>query len=413
MQPNPTSGRRFPLILYVILTLAMLLVLAVVLIMTVPIPQHFPPEPPEKIAMRLSPENGFYAVEKAAALIAPFEGIVDWGRSRNENPYLWNRWTTDPEREAELLAYFERAQPAIEKIREGLNADYYLLPEIGDMTMDLSYLDPLREIARILTAQAKYLESRGNDTEAMENYLDTVRFGITVRSDGPLMGGLVALAIESIALDGLNRSLDHYEDVQILQHALDTLKEIAEIDPPPSRVFEFEFRLIENSPFFGAQITPSAQGPGTSPNSGETFLGRAYSLIFYRSRDRYYREFLEAIDKSYLEFEKNPPKIPGDPISKIVFPAFERVHKAFARQEALLDGTMVALALRIHRIEHGTYPDTLDAVVPGYLDALPIDPFTGQSFIYSVEEDDFRLYPQGDQVIHLPRDEWEALEEEK
>ncbi len=424
MQPHPTSPKPFPKMVYVLLFLVLILFAFVILVMTVPIKPHFPPEDPEITAKRLSPENGFYAIEEAADLMKPLENLAPWRYASEKYEQIWkSAWTVDPEKEAALLAYFERAEPAIEKIREGLNAEYFLMPEIGNANTSrwvLDFLTPLRQIARILTAEAKYLESQGKYAEAMQNYLDTVRFAMMVRSDGPLLSGYIGIAMESVALDGLNRSLNHYEDKQIIQHALDTLVEIAQFEPPSSRVFEFEFRLIENSPLFGAQSVPSAQGPGTPLNSGEIFFGRAFSLIFHRSRERYYREFLEAIDKPYLEYQNNPPQIPRDPWSKIVFPALSRSEEAFARKKALLEGTTLAIALRLHRIEQGAYPENLDSLVPTYLDALPIDPFTGNPFHYVSVGNDFLLYGygvdgvdsggtgnarEGDQIIHLPAEE--------
>ncbi|HEV7299470.1 MAG TPA: hypothetical protein VGN72_08920 [Tepidisphaeraceae bacterium] len=44
----------------------------------------------------------------------------------------------------------------------------------------------------------------------------------------------------------------------------------------------------------------------------------------------------------------------------------------------------IALAMRLYWLDHGRYPDTLDALVPAYLPAVPIDPFSpaGEPFQY-------------------------------
>ena len=42
----------------------------------------------------------------------------------------------------------------------------------------------------------------------------------------------------------------------------------------------------------------------------------------------------------------------------------------------------VALALKAYRCERNEYPDKLDALVPGYLDKLPVDPVTGKALRY-------------------------------
>jgi hypothetical protein len=50
------------------------------------------------------------------------------------------------------------------------------------------------------------------------------------------------------------------------------------------------------------------------------------------------------------------------------------------RAEATL--AMTAVALRRHRLEQGSYPANLGALVPVYLDSAPIDPFTGRPIDY-------------------------------
>jgi len=45
----------------------------------------------------------------------------------------------------------------------------------------------------------------------------------------------------------------------------------------------------------------------------------------------------------------------------------------------------VVVALERHRREHGAYPATIQALVPAYLDALPVDPFTGEEFRYDAQ----------------------------
>jgi len=65
----------------------------------------------------------------------------------------------------------------------------------------------------------------------------------------------------------------------------------------------------------------------------------------------------------------------ADPISDMLTPSFgdARIHETEAdTQNALL---MVTLALRAYHLEHGAYPPTLAALTPGYLRAVPDDPF--------------------------------------
>lgn len=68
--------------------------------------------------------------------------------------------------------------------------------------------------------------------------------------------------------------------------------------------------------------------------------------------------------------------------ANLVAPARMRV--AFNVQIAQLqvEADILMLALEEYRLDNGTHPETLDDLVPQYLDAVPIDPLTGQSFRY-------------------------------
>ncbi len=53
-----------------------------------------------------------------------------------------------------------------------------------------------------------------------------------------------------------------------------------------------------------------------------------------------------------------------------------------AEFEAHRRATLLLLALEAHRIEHGALPKSLDELVGPYLDALPLDPYSGLEFDY-------------------------------
>lgn len=53
---------------------------------------------------------------------------------------------------------------------------------------------------------------------------------------------------------------------------------------------------------------------------------------------------------------------------------------------------LTALALEIHRHEHGAYPETLDALVPESIEELPIDPYSGEPLRYRLATDEDRQH---------------------
>jgi hypothetical protein len=86
-------------------------------------------------------------------------------------------------------------------------------------------------------------------------------------------------------------------------------------------------------------------------------------------------------------------------LTKIMVPSLHRTFVLTARQQAETRAAIAGLAAERYRLDHGQWPESLDALVPAYLDAIPIDPFTGESLkmtrtdrgwlvIYSVGEDE-------------------------
>jgi hypothetical protein len=67
-----------------------------------------------------------------------------------------------------------------------------------------------------------------------------------------------------------------------------------------------------------------------------------------------------------------------------------------AQAQVRLDETRIACALERYRLAHGDYPDSLDALAPAYIDALPHDIMTGDPYHYRLRPDGaFLLYSVG------------------
>jgi len=437
-QDDRTPHSRFPKIVYVIVALALLAVLAVGLILFIPIKPHFPPEDPDITAKRLSPENGFYALAEAAEM-----DKASWNRIPEAiNEYWESGWPEDPDNERLLVEYLDSLAPVFAKMREGFEAEYFLLPEIADpLSQALSNVNLFsgwRDMARMLVAQAKWSETQGRYEEAMDNYLDAARLGMTIGSDGSMINALVGVAVIGIGMNPLNESLPGYNDPEILRDALEEMKDIAQLEVPLSKILEFEMReydkmLISQLSSLRGFFSPS--NPASPPTALDylesplvNFFYKISAIRFSHSRGRFYDDFMKAADRPYPEYVEIRPDVPKDFLSSMLFNVLTTFPQTRAGQRTWLRGTLVSLALQIYYCDHGEYPDTLDVLVPTYLDELPMDPFTGEPFHYENMAGDFRLYSygrngvddggtgawlDGDQIIHLPAEEWEEMEAEE
>ncbi|MFP4502008.1 MAG: hypothetical protein ACLFTT_13480 [Candidatus Hydrogenedentota bacterium] len=79
----------------------------------------------------------------------------------------------------------------------------------------------------------------------------------------------------------------------------------------------------------------------------------------------------------------------------ILLPALGRTYLSAARSIAYNDLGRVALALLRYHREQGGLPQALEALVPAYLDAVPIDPFSGAPLRYIRSENGFLVYSFG------------------
>ena len=71
------------------------------------------------------------------------------------------------------------------------------------------------------------------------------------------------------------------------------------------------------------------------------------------------------------------------------------------RWTVIMGNAATAVALRRFRIDHGTYPARLDELVPGYLKAVPIDPYAGSSPDYHRTGSGFELRTSAPHQEHL------------
>lgn len=78
-----------------------------------------------------------------------------------------------------------------------------------------------------------------------------------------------------------------------------------------------------------------------------------------------------------------------------LMPALDRASILASHTIAIRDALLVAIALELYRRDHGTYPDSLTALVPHYLPEPPVDHSTGEPLLYKVADGQPLLYGRG------------------
>jgi hypothetical protein len=93
-----------------------------------------------------------------------------------------------------------------------------------------------------------------------------------------------------------------------------------------------------------------------------------------------------------LENKVRQAKVHYDVVTALLMPAIIRPSLAYRRGVGNMRCAFVAAALERYRRDHGGWPDTLDALVPKYLAAVPTDPEDGKPLRFKRRPDGLVVY---------------------
>lgn len=206
-----------------------------------------------------------------------------------------------------------------------------------------------RTLARILDASGRLQMQRGDSDEACASFLDAVHLGFNIRSRGKLLDFLVGFACSSTGISGLCEHRDRLTP-EGRSRAVDELLALAESAEPY-----------------------------------ESFLGREWIwLLHTRGWSERLKLRLGALTHFSLDL------VDEEKIRDV----WKDVWK---REQAKLRILAVDLALRSYHADHREYPESLEFLVPGYLDVVPHDPFStrDERLRYALRDGDFVLYSVG------------------
>jgi len=87
---------------------------------------------------------------------------------------------------------------------------------------------------------------------------------------------------------------------------------------------------------------------------------------------------------------------------------YYRIHRIYLRQQMAIRANWLIIALRRYKNQSGRWPENLDEVKPLAPAEIFVDPVNGNSFVYKLADDSFKLYSKGENNIDEDgnRDQW-------
>lgn len=270
----------------------------------------------------------------------------------------------------------------LQTLRSGF-AYSYRNPPARSFDALFPYYAKERGMARLLALESQVKAGRGDWSGAIGSNLDAVQVGVMVPRGGTVIGSLVGIACESIGRRPIWRTYAHLNAAQS-RTAAQRIGRLAALH------MSFAETMQEEKWSTQASLLETFHRPDwihqmavvISEISGNDVPIRAIEahLLTTSKRqilDTYTRYIDQAIAVSQRPYAVGPkwPAVPDDAVSQALLPEFNLGRLKYtdnAAQDALL---MTTLALRAYKLAHGAYPTTLGLLVPGYLKAVPDDPF--------------------------------------
>ena len=281
----------------------------------------------------------------------------------------------------------------------------------------LEDLAALKRCSQVLQLRAIAELADGQSAKALDDVKLMLRLNDSIRSSPFLISHLVRMAIASIAMQPIWEGLAEHkwsdEQLVALDAELAKLDFLADYEFAMRGELAFAIGSFENQRRTREMIVLKPGG-NSAPNKpvivSLRFMPSAYfyqnELAFAQVQQQWILPLVDvkarivspeaarrAEDAVRAERKHYSPY---KALALMAFPALEKAVVKFAFAQASVDLARVACASERHRLAHGAYPETLDALVPQFIEKLPHDIIGGQPLHYRREADGrFVLYSVG------------------
>lgn len=298
------------------------------------------------------------------------------------------------------------------------------------LEMTFPYLGVFRGLTRLLIADARLAAEEGRRVDVEADIHAVMGIAGHARECPTLISDLVSIAVVAMAADAiLDVIKDHpglLEDAQLERISM-CFRNFAESGVVPLRV-SGETMFIED--FLQRSYTDDGNGDGRPCLEGIRNLRRAqgnsgvlsvtdwlvmpFTLRSWAGRKETLDKWQELAQSAQQTaamppwkrgepaYEREFDRLDSDPrlssrfwVINIMAPAYTKMIASIDQISLTRDGVVVAIALERWRLARGTWPDSLDQLVPEFLPAPPVDRMSGRTLNYRVVESRPLLYSTG------------------
>ena len=279
-------------------------------------------------------------------------------------------------------------------------------------------LSQVRLAMRVVELKIWLDAEEGHPENGAETLTDGLALSSSLIETPSVMGALVGTATHGYSLNGLQRLIARGEPsdetLAMLQRSLTAAAEGLSLRP--ALIGEVPFVLNRYRDVLSGAMAPSVFLQEAPENTAVEYPGMDYRVTVWLMRGLYKADeaytmtvFLKAISNASSPSPEAVTKAYWDTLRRetdrsLYFLSRERIAwlAQFAPEggkwRARLNAATACVAAVRYRRDSAKWPDALDNLVPRYLDAVPVDPFTGKALVYRQTADGIMIYSIGPSV---------------
>lgn len=272
----------------------------------------------------------------------------------------------------------------------------------------LPSMNTWRRVARLSAIRAMHLANQGKDKEAMEEALNSVKIGQKIQeSQAPLIEYLVAIAMKDVGLEAIQRTVSSSKlsSAELTNYAQE-LNAFYKNEDGLINSFKGEYHMqfwtMDALASGNKEALQEVVGEEESenPEISEKIKNNYYfqpnktKLLFAE----YTRANIKSANQPCGEIKAtevprlaptNPAKLYteenaiGKILHDVVAASLTSVSTKKCEEDLLVAATQAIVAIKAYKNDVGSYPATLNDLIPRYLSSVPVDSFDGKALKYS------------------------------
>lgn len=321
---------------------------------------------------------------------------------------LENGWT---EKSRPLLITIARFEPSFEEIRKGAALDYAVntIGDGGPFNPVPNFLTP-QTMTRILCLEGRWYESQDQPEKALDDYLTALTMGRDYSAPkASIISGLISVATQSTALKQITRFVSEPSTSrELVKRAAKRLQTIEATQGTLMDGIDSEFKcwqffidLARKDPQQLREKYADVFKQTGLPGGAEEFIKnvdqldndhrRLFEWFNTMSQTPYWERAGKGFDKA--GYEKVVAEL--HPYIAKQAPNFLEMNTRWKVMSALMVEARITAAVELYKRDKGSCPADLNALTPGFIEVVPIDPFSGKPFPYERNGDTYRLWSVG------------------